>query len=165
MSDRRERAARRFREDQSDGAAAEAEQIALAGLARTIRIPVVLRYDPAHLRPYDRQVEARFNAYVYEDPAAKFCPHLRPQLYWYLVPGCPVGCAGCVKAWMGANVGPGSDEDTRCDICGHGPNRLDELVQRRLIIRVGVAPPAVPPVCTVTFLVCLGCQAKEAGAR
>jgi hypothetical protein len=159
----RDRARTRFAEDQTAAALAQAEDTALTGMAASLIVPVIFRYDLAHLRAYDRGAEARFNAYFYHDPDARFCTHLAgsAQLHWYLVPGCPVGCPPCVDAWMTANVGAGTAEDTRCDICRAGPNAPGTFDQRRLIIRVGAPPGQPAPVCTITYLVCAACMAKE----
>lgn len=157
----REKVRRRFAEDQTAAAAAQALEAALEGMAGTLA--PVWTYDAAHLRPYDREVEARFDRYLYDDPDAQFCYHLAgtPQLNWYLVPGCPVGCPQCVALWVQSQVTPEGAEDTACDICRAGPNQPGTFDERRLIVQVGVPAGQPAPVCTIIYLVCARCLATE----
>jgi hypothetical protein len=142
-------ARRRFADDQTAAALAEARRVALRVIAG--QSPV------AWQRPscaYDALMARRLNE-GFAAGQITLCPHPDPQLFWLVTPGSPAGCRPCVAAWAVAHLG-GTDADTACDICGQV---AVEWEQRHLI---GTCPARPGPAAlTVIYSVCAACAAAE----
>ena len=152
----------RFGADQQDAVAEDAAAAAAFMLSATGSTVVAHR---ARMNRLDQQVYDRFARFLRDDPDAQFCHHVGtdPQLFWYLSPGCPLACAACIAGWLTEHVA-GTDENTRCDICGAAPlaerDCFRGVIVVPLVYRAPVPPGQPPPVTTVTYWACPGCAAE-----
>jgi hypothetical protein len=150
-----------------DRALAEAETIAVQAVTNAgyspdpAREPLVTRAGRAGLRAYDLGTERWFNEEV-RGGRVGFCVHAPAvtQLYWFLVPGCPVACQACVAAWLQTAIG-GTDDDTACDVCGRGPNAPGTFQQRHLVCQVLDPPDLTGQAITICYYVCRACADAE----